>query len=147
MINSHLVRHAVKLDESNYQVLLRDRADYSANEKFADDSYWSAPWFQCYWDKLFQIKIKAAELSVHPGDRVLDCCCGQGYLGEVLERRFRADVTVSDLSAAQLAELRARRARSGAPQANAQEADLLNLPFPDAVFDWIVGNSFLHHLP
>jgi ubiquinone/menaquinone biosynthesis C-methylase UbiE len=147
MINAHLRRYAVKLDEAKYQVVLRDRLDYSANEVFADDSYWSAPWFARYWHKLFQSKANAAGVAVRPDDKVLDCCCGHGYLGEVFEEKFRARVTFCDLSATQLAELRARRARSGAAQANVLEADLLHLPFPDASFDWAVGNSFLHHLP
>jgi ubiquinone/menaquinone biosynthesis C-methylase UbiE len=147
MINSHLVPYAVELDEPNYRVVLRDQLDYSANEAFADDSYWSAPWLARYWEKMFQIKIHAAGLAIRPAEKVLDCCCGHGYLGEVFEHRSRAEVTFCDLSATQLAALRARRARRGATQANVREADLLHLPFADATFDWVVGNSFLHHLP
>ncbi|MCP9485645.1 MAG: bifunctional demethylmenaquinone methyltransferase/2-methoxy-6-polyprenyl-1,4-benzoquinol methylase UbiE [Gaiellaceae bacterium MAG52_C11] len=71
----------------------------------------------------------AVRLSVRPGDRVLDACCGTGDLA-VAAQRAGADVVGLDFSTAML-----ERARRKAPELEWIQGDLLELPFEDASFD------------
>jgi demethylmenaquinone methyltransferase/2-methoxy-6-polyprenyl-1,4-benzoquinol methylase len=70
-----------------------------------------------------------AELTVHPGDRVLDACCGTGDLA-IACARITGQVAGLDFSERML-----ERARRKAPQLEWVRGDLLALPFPDASFD------------
>ncbi|HXH89923.1 MAG TPA: bifunctional demethylmenaquinone methyltransferase/2-methoxy-6-polyprenyl-1,4-benzoquinol methylase UbiE [Gaiellaceae bacterium] len=71
----------------------------------------------------------AVRLTVRPGDRVLDGCCGTGDLG-IAARKAGATVVGLDFSAAML-----ERARRKAPELEWIQGDLLELPFEDASFD------------
>ena len=146
MLNSYLHKYADSLDAVNYRVCLKKRMDYTANQSFLDGDYWSTGWFAEFWPRFFHAKLKPIGLRIAPGARVLDCCCGQGYLGNFFERRFGAQVIFFDLSQAQLYALLKRRQLAFKNKATACTADLLSLPFQSHCFDWVVGNSFLHHL-
>jgi demethylmenaquinone methyltransferase / 2-methoxy-6-polyprenyl-1,4-benzoquinol methylase len=69
------------------------------------------------------------EEAVHPGDRVLDACCGTGDLA-VAARARGADVVGLDFSERML-----ERARLKEPAIEWVRGDMLELPFDDASFD------------
>jgi ubiquinone/menaquinone biosynthesis C-methylase UbiE len=144
MIHSHIKKVAIALDEENFQVQLPDMYSHS-NETFEDGEELDPNWLKLVWQRMFQIKMDAANISIPSGSQVLDACCGHGYLGEYISS-LGGEVTFCDLSPLQLDALRARFADQNLP-AEVIEADLLHLPFPDGKFDVVVGNSFLHHLP
>jgi demethylmenaquinone methyltransferase/2-methoxy-6-polyprenyl-1,4-benzoquinol methylase len=70
-----------------------------------------------------------AEAVVHPGDRVLDACCGTGDLA-VAAARAGGHVTGLDFSEPML-----ERARRKAPELEWVRGDLLELPFAEGSFD------------
>jgi demethylmenaquinone methyltransferase/2-methoxy-6-polyprenyl-1,4-benzoquinol methylase len=68
--------------------------------------------------------------TVHPGDAVLDACCGTGDLAREASRAGAVRVVGLDFSEPML-----ERARRKAPSAEFVEGDVLALPFPDGEFD------------
>ena len=71
----------------------------------------------------------AVEAVVGPGDRVLDACCGTGDLALAAEREG-GHVTGVDFSPRML-----ERARRKSATVEWVQADVLELPFPDGLFD------------
>lgn len=144
MIHSHIKQVAISLDEENFRVQLPDLYSH-ANETFEDGDGLDPNWLKLVWQRMFQAKMDAAKISIPSGSKILDTCCGQGFLGEYMSLKGGV-VTFQDLSPFQLAALRARFAEQNLP-AEVIEADVQHLPFADGEFDFVVGNSFLHHLP
>ena len=70
------------------------------------------------------------QATVHPGDRVLDACCGTGDLAVGARRAGAGSVAGVDFSGRML-----ERARRKAPELEWVQADVLELPFEDASFD------------
>ena len=77
------------------------------------------------------------------GRRVLDAGCGMGRFAEVVAAAG-AEIHAIDLSTA--VEAAARNLRHH-PNASFYQADIFNLPFPDASFDAIYSIGVLHHTP
>jgi SAM-dependent methyltransferase len=81
------------------------------------------------------------------GARVLDYGCGGGDFSSILARRG-ARVLGIDISPRLIAQARAAALNSGCngdtPEFVAGDAH--HTPFPDAMFDYVVGNGALHHL-
>jgi demethylmenaquinone methyltransferase/2-methoxy-6-polyprenyl-1,4-benzoquinol methylase len=71
----------------------------------------------------------AAEAVVHPGDRVLDACCGTGDFA-LADARAGGRVTGLDFSERML-----ERARAKSTAVEWVQGDALELPFDDASFD------------
>lgn len=82
----------------------------------------------------------AAAAAVRPGDRVLDACCGTGDLALAAEREGGI-VTGVDFSAAML-----ERARRKSATIAWEQADVLELPFPDGAFDVAVAGFGVRNL-
>jgi ubiquinone/menaquinone biosynthesis C-methylase UbiE len=146
-LHSYLLKYVDSLDTVHYRVHLKKDLDYSANHSFRDGDYWSTTWFADYWRRLFWAKMRHVGLAAAPDGPVLDCCCGQGFLGQLFEVAFHIQPIYCDLSVLQLRDLVLRRqiARSSTPITCA--ADVLYLPYAPESFACIVGNSFLHHVP
>jgi demethylmenaquinone methyltransferase/2-methoxy-6-polyprenyl-1,4-benzoquinol methylase len=68
--------------------------------------------------------------TVHPGDRVLDACCGTGDLAIAARAGGAGEIVGADFSERML-----ERARRKAPELEWIEADVLALPLEDASFD------------
>jgi len=68
--------------------------------------------------------------TVHPGDRVLDGCCGTGDLAIAAGRAGAREIVGVDFSERML-----ERARRKAPELEWIQADVLALPLQDASFD------------
>ena len=109
--------------------------------------YWLTSRFADYWHKLFWAKLKHIGLKPTPGSNVLDCCSGRGYLGHVFEFAFGTRTVYCDLSQLQLHDLiKTRRKDSEALPLAACAANISQLPYLGESFDYVVGNSFLHHI-
>lgn len=145
MIHSHLKALATFVDEDNCQVQFRNNLSYEANRSFRDDDGLDPLWMKSIWWRSFRVKMAAAGVAVRAGQSVLDACCGQGFLGDYLAAQG-ARVTFADLSLHQLGSLKDRPNTAGTP-VGACQADISRLPFRSGSFDFVVGNSFLHHLP
>ncbi len=82
-----------------------------------------------------------AETVVKPGDRVLDACCGTGDLA-LAARELGAEVVGVDFSAEML-----RRARAKSAEIEWVQADVTELPFPDASFDAVTIGFGIRNVP
>lgn len=145
MIQRHLVRHALELDETVYRVVLHGSIDHAANLEFHEAGALTAPWLEEVHRDAFRAKLSTIGFRPPSGAAVLDACCGFGYLGRFISEEYGANVVFCDLSQRQLAELRERLPESVRRWALA--GDVTRLPYKDSSFDAVVGNSFLHHLP
>lgn len=82
------------------------------------------------------------------GSTVLEAGCGTGAQTVVIARRSTgARIVAVDVSAASLAEARARILASGFGNIEFRQADLLALPFAPASFDHVLLCFVLEHLP
>ncbi|HET7573318.1 MAG TPA: bifunctional demethylmenaquinone methyltransferase/2-methoxy-6-polyprenyl-1,4-benzoquinol methylase UbiE [Gaiellaceae bacterium] len=72
----------------------------------------------------------AVREAVHPGDRVLDACCGTGDLAIAARRAGAGEVVGLDFAEQMLV-----RARRKEPAIEWVQGDMLALPFADASFD------------
>ncbi|MDA0311458.1 MAG: class I SAM-dependent methyltransferase [Gemmatimonadetes bacterium] len=77
--------------------------------------------------------------------RVLDAGCGPGRNAHYL-MRAGADVHGIDSDPQQVEQIRAlaRAVAPALPEANFQVADVTNLPFADASFDFVISSAVLH---
>jgi ubiquinone/menaquinone biosynthesis C-methylase UbiE len=82
-----------------------------------------------------------AALEVRPGGRLLDVCCGPGYVAGAAAARGLQAVGV-DITPAMVEEARRRF-----PAAEFREADAEELGFPDASFDAVTCAFGLLHVP
>jgi SAM-dependent methyltransferase len=139
MLNDY-VDYALEADLTLYRVSLPP--DANANVDFVDGDYWSTPWFADLWRRTFTARLDAVKVRPTARDLVLDCSCGAGHLGHTLEREFGTSVVYCDISQRQLRTL-ATHGRAS----KAVCADLAALPHAPCCFDYVMGNSFLHHLP
>jgi demethylmenaquinone methyltransferase/2-methoxy-6-polyprenyl-1,4-benzoquinol methylase len=79
-------------------------------------------------------------LTIHPGTKVLDLCCGSGQATQELVKYFH-DVTGLDASPLSL-----KRARQNVPQAQYIEAFAEAMPFADNQFDLVHTSVALHEM-
>ncbi|MCV2887888.1 class I SAM-dependent methyltransferase [Ruegeria aquimaris] len=82
-----------------------------------------------------------AENHIVAQDKVLDLCCGQGTLTAVVSEKG-ANVTGLDFSPEMLV-----KARRSAPSAEIVEGDAMAMPFDDAIFDKVICNFGMMHIP
>jgi SAM-dependent methyltransferase len=82
------------------------------------------------------------------GSRVLEAGCGVGAQTLELARRSPgAQITAVDISANSLAAAARRLQQAGLEGIRFQQADLLDLPFPEGAFDHVFLCFVLEHLP
>ena len=82
-----------------------------------------------------------AEL-VSPSDEVLECACGTGLLTGVIAPRCKS-LTATDFSANMLKRAWRKYAKYGV---KFEQADILNLGYPDGSFDLVVAANVIHLL-
>jgi SAM-dependent methyltransferase len=100
----------------------------------------TTPWFD--W--------VTARLQLQPDQHVLEAGCGPGWLWIEAAERLPPGVqlTLTDLSEGMVAAaVGAVRATGRPARVDGRAADLQELPFDDAVFDRVVANHMLYHLP
>jgi SAM-dependent methyltransferase len=74
------------------------------------------------------------------GQRVLDIGCGVGTTAVRIARETGAEVTAADISELMLERARRTVARAGAG-VRVERADILDLPYPDDSFDWVLAEA------
>ncbi len=82
-----------------------------------------------------------AEL-VSPSDEVLECACGTGLLTGVIAPRCKS-LTATDFSASMLKRARQKYEKYGV---KFEQADIMNLAYPDGNFDLVVAANVIHLL-
>lgn len=85
----------------------------------------------------------AVEKWVGPFDEVLECACGTGLLSGGLARRCKS-LTATDFSANMLRRAEKKCRKYG--NVTFEQADILQLRYPDASFDAVVAANVLHLL-
>lgn len=82
-----------------------------------------------------------------PGFRILELGCGNAHQwGETLERLpASCALTLTDLSEGMVDAVRLRHASR--ENVSIRQADICNIPFPDARFDAVIANHMLYHVP
>ena len=85
----------------------------------------------------------AVEACMTPSDEVLECACGTGLLTGVIAPRCRR-LVATDFSAKMLK--RAQKKYGAYPNVTFEQANILQLPFPDACFDAAVAANVIHLL-
>jgi ubiquinone/menaquinone biosynthesis C-methylase UbiE len=89
-----------------------------------------------------------AHMQLLPESQVLECGCGPGWLWRNNLEGLPAgcQITLTDLSPGMVAE--AEEALSGSSQDfRFFDADIASLPFDDQIFDVVVANHMLYHVP
>jgi len=104
------------------------------------------------WDEMAALGLPAraveehllAQLPATAQGRLLDIGTGAGRLLEALGPRMVRAIGV-DISRSMLAIARARLAEKGLANCSVRQADMYNLPFPEAAFDLVTVQMVLHY--
>src|SRR6059036_678347 len=99
---------------------------------------WESPAGKLRWAR--RVKMLGSHLG--PGMSVLELGCGTGYFTRELALSG-AQIVAIDVSP-ELLEI--ARANCSAPNVRYEIQNAYKMSYPDAVFDFVVGSSVLHHL-
>ncbi|GAB2503309.1 SAM-dependent methyltransferase [Nocardiopsis aegyptia] len=92
--------------------------------------------------------LLAEELDARPGQRILDAGCGTGRPALRLARTRRVDLLGVDISPGHVKQTTDHAREEGlSDQVTAEQADVMDLPFPDASFDAAWAVESLPHVP
>ena len=83
----------------------------------------------------------AVAQQIRPTDAVLECACGTGLLTGVIAPRCKS-LVATDFSEKMLRQ--ARRKFGRLENLRLEQANILNLPYPDKSFDAVVAANVLH---
>ncbi|XP_059459260.1 uncharacterized protein LOC132188741 [Corylus avellana] len=101
------------------------------DERFSNEEHYE--WFKDYTH--FRHLIKA---HIKPTSSVLELGCGNSQLCEELYKDGVTEITCIDLSAIAVEKMQTRLALKGYKEIKVLEADMLDLPFSNGVFDVII---------
>lgn len=85
----------------------------------------------------------AVEELISPTDDVLECACGTGLLTDGIASRCKS-LVATDFSAKMLA--RAKKKDKSGGRVRYEQANILQLPYPDGRFDKVVAANVIHLL-
>ena len=112
--------------------------------------------FSAYDDRLFEesVDLFAArhkrwgiDTEWFNGKVCLDGGCGGGRYLVALSRLGARQVQGIDLSEQHIELVKKRLADRNLTQAHIQKASVLDIPFPDKYFDFVVSTGVIHHTP
>jgi SAM-dependent methyltransferase len=87
-------------------------------------------------------------LALQPGERILECGCGPGWLWRKNTERIpeNCQITLTDLSPGMVSEAAEVLSNTG-HNFHYYDADITDLPFDDKEFDVAIANHMLYHVP
>lgn len=112
--------------------------------------YWESPDSDLSFDEATDLltDLLTERLRVGPDSRLLDVGCGVGTPGVRIARLSGAEVTGISVSKEQVERANAlARSQSSACRAEFQQANAMELPFPDASFDAVLALESMIHMP
>jgi len=87
-------------------------------------------------------------MPLAPGACILEIGCGRGVGAQLLIKKFKPSVLhLMDLDIKMIVKARRRIAGLTHPPTAAYVADVLHLPYKEALFDAVFGFGVLHHAP
>ncbi len=84
----------------------------------------------------------ASHYGLKPGDRILDVCCGKGFL----LHEFTNAVPGVEIAGIDISDYAVAHAKEEVKPA-LQVGNVISLPYPDKSFDFVVSLGGLHNLP
>jgi SAM-dependent methyltransferase len=98
-----------------------------------------------WYCKKFGLKDVDALKAFHAKRRrILECGPGSGFNSRFMAQQTAGEVFALDISAAAMTTFGNTR---DLPNCTVVQADLMEAPFPDAYFDFIIADGVLHHTP
>ena len=147
MLNPSFSRDLISFDPSAYvlppalvEQVVRENTAYDSGEELR---------LQEVYGVEQRKKLDSLGLQEYPWreKRVLDACCGTGFLSyHLLKRSPPRTITLADINQHEVD--RAKKLIGNEKSSTAVSflvADVLQTGLPDGSFDMIIGNSFLHH--
>lgn len=146
---------------SKYDLLLQEtvareaaREQAKTNETFSDKwtrfrEYGLHPRHQAFlfdwYCRKFGLKDQDELKAFYAGRRrILECGPGSGFNSRFMAEQTQGEVFAVDISAAAMTTFRNTR---DLPNCTVAQADLMETPFPDGYFDFIIADGVLHHTP
>jgi ubiquinone/menaquinone biosynthesis C-methylase UbiE len=99
-------------------------------------------------EQRLEIRTFCRMKQLEPGARVLEIGCGRGAGAQLLMEKFKPGLLhLMDLDIEMIIKARRRLDASNHAPAAAYVADVLHLPYKEALFDAVFGFGVLHHVP
>jgi SAM-dependent methyltransferase len=111
----------MSLDTQKLERMLRNEADMAAARR---------------------VRVVLEYLDVQPGERVLDCGCGLGWMTHVTRELHDCRLAATDYDVPRLTTTR----REVAADVSVAASDVLRLPYPDDAFDKVILSEVLEHI-
>ncbi len=130
-------------------------ADYLSTVEQRTGQLYGDLWPQ-YDDKLFMESVglfakrwaaNGEDPGFFKGKRCLDAGCGGGRYSLAMAQMGASSVVGVDVSGSGLEDAARRGERLGFANVSFQQASVLDLPFPNAEFDFVCCSGVLHHTP
>ena len=145
-------RHGLPLYETTARETAAEQA--KTNETFSDkwtrfNNYGLEPQHEEFlfgwYCKKFGLSSRAElEAFYRKRRRILECGCGSGFNSRFMARHCPGEVFALDVSAAAFTTFENTK---DLPNCTVVQADLMEAPFPDGHFDFIIADGVLHHTP
>jgi len=147
MLNPDFSRKIKNADWENY-ILPEKIISWVVQQNKKSDSGPELRLQRIYGDELW-LKIKSLGLkeSDFENKKILDICCGTGFVAFHLLKRIKPEkLTILDISEKEIITAKNLLTNNyPGVKINCAVADAVNSRLPAASFDIIIGNSFLHH--
>jgi len=89
-----------------------------------------------------RVRVVLEYLDVQPGERILDCGCGLGWMTHVVRELHDCRLAATDYDVPRLTTTR----REVAPDVSVAASDVLRLPYADDAFDKVILSEVLEHI-
>jgi SAM-dependent methyltransferase len=151
-LTAFAAKHCLALHETQARAAAVEQA--KTNETFSDKwtrfkNYGLEPQHQEFlygwYCKKFGLKDQDELKAFHAKrKRILECGPGSGFNSRFMAEQTKGEVFALDISAAAMTTFGNTR---DLPNCTVVQADLMEAPFPDDHFDFIIADGVLHHTP